>query len=172
MAKRNNPNMNQSNPAVGLSGDQPIRVAKEARADFSAQPQPADTADQSSRPANETLVDLTPAQRAAEAARVGLEDQSVDIGAMDSDTYDSMASGAPVTGGDPDAKQEQAKMVGEEAIGGTTPTPDQSNVDDVAAAAGINTQAEHPVKVFEEMQKRDQHRHELDPESKGPAASA
>jgi len=83
-----------------------------------------------------------------------------------------MAAGAPTTAGDPDAMTEQAKVVGEEAIGGTTPTPDQSNVDDIAASVGINTQAEHPVNVKHEMDRRDENRHELDPESKGPAASA
>jgi hypothetical protein len=122
-------------------------------------------------PANEARAEIAPEQLAAEAARVGLADQSLEIGASDTNS-DHMAAGAPTTGGDIDAKQEQAKVVGEEAIGGTTPTPDQSNVDDVAAAVGINTQAEHPVKVAEEMHKRDERRHELDPESKGPAASA
>ena len=83
-----------------------------------------------------------------------------------------MAAGKPTTLGDPDAMTEQAKVVGEEAIGGTTPTPDQSNVDDIAASAGINTQAEHPVEVRREMERRDADRFELKPESKGPAASA
>lgn len=116
--------------------------------------------------------DLPPGQSAIEAARVGQEDQSEAIGADVASKRDHMASGMPPTAGDPDALQDQAKVVGEEAIGGTTPTPDQDNVDEIAAAVGINTQAEHPVRVTREMHRRDEQRYELDPESKGPASSA
>jgi len=120
--------------------------------------------------------DTPPAQRppaaaAAEAVRTGREDQSRYVGAQPPNQQ-RMASGKPTTAGDPDALTEQAKVVGEEAIGGTTPTPDQANVDDIAEAVGINTQAEHPVNVKHEMERRDENRHELDPESKGPASSA
>jgi hypothetical protein len=115
-------------------------------------------------------VERAPGRAAAEAARVGLEDHSEDVGATTQS--DHMAAGGSTTANDPDALPGQAKVVGEEAVGGTTPTPDQSDVDAVATAAGVNTRPEHPVKVTEEMHKRDQHRHELDPESKGPAASA
>lgn len=117
-------------------------------------------------------VDLPPGQSAIEAARIGQEDQSEDVGATVAGHRDHMAAGQPTTAGDPDAMQGQAKVVGEEAIGGTTPTPDQDNMDEVAAAVGINTQAEHPVRVTREMQRRDEQRYELDSESKGPASSA
>ena len=130
-----------------------------------------DTAEQTARPANETLADRTDSQAATEALRVGLEDHSEAAGATLPSSQDHLASGQPTVANDPDALQYQAEVVGEEAVGGTTPTPDQSDVDAVAAAAGINTRPEHPVKVMEEMHKRDNHRHELDPESKGPAAS-
>jgi hypothetical protein len=116
--------------------------------------------------------DLPPGQSAIEAARIGQEDQSENVGANIAAKQDHMAAGMPPSAGDPDVMQEQAKVVGEEAIGGTTPTPDQDNVDEVAAAVGINTQAEHPVRVTREMQRRDEQRYELDPESKGPASSA
>jgi hypothetical protein len=131
-----------------------------------------DAATKTSRPANETLAGRSDAQAAAEAVRMGLEDRSQEAGASVGTNPNSMASGQPTVANDPDAMQYQAKVVGEEAIGGTTPTPDQSDVDAVAAAAGVKTRPEHPVKVVEEMRKRDEHRHELDPESKGPAASA
>ncbi|MGB3137985.1 MAG: DUF6335 family protein [Nodosilinea sp.] len=107
------------------------------------------------------------AQAAAEAARVGLEENSAMIGA-DVPNNTRMASGRPTTAGDPDAMTEQAKVVGEEAVGGTTPTPDQSNVDAIAAAAGIVTQPEQPVAVKDEMDRRDDQRFELDPDSKDP----
>lgn len=116
-------------------------------------------------------VQRPPAEAAAEAVRTGREDHSAQVGAQTPDNQ-HMAAGKPTTAGDPDAMTEQAKVVGEEAIGGTTPTPDQNNVDDIAEAVGINTKAEHPVKVVHEMERRDENRYELDPESKGPAASA
>ncbi|MDB9528952.1 DUF6335 family protein [Oscillatoria sp. CS-180] len=115
---------------------------------------------------------ISDAQLAVEAARVGLEDNSEMVGAHGATDEDPMAAGLPTTADDPDAMEEQAKVVGEEAIGGTTPTPDQSNVDDIATAVGINNKPEHPVDVFREMQRRDDQRHELDPSSKGPGASA
>jgi len=121
--------------------------------------------------ANTPPVQRPAADAAAEAVRTGREDQSAHVGAQTPDE-ERMATGEPTTVGDPDAMTEQAKVVGEEAVGGTTPTPDQSNVDDIAASAGINTKAEHPVNVKREMDRRDEHRYELDPESKGPAASA
>ena len=131
-----------------------------------------DSAEKTVRPANETLFNQSDAKAAAEAVRVGLKDYSSEAGAVVPADQDHMASGRSTVADDPGALQEQAKVVGEEAVGGTTPTPDQSNVDAVAAAAGVKTRPERPVKVYEEMRKRDQHRHELDPESKGPAASA
>ena len=131
-----------------------------------------DAADKAARPANETLAEQADAQMANEALRVGLEDHSEAAGATVPASQDRMASGQPTVANDPDALQGQAKVVGEEAVGGTTPTPDQSDVDAIAVAAGINTRPEHPVKVTEEMYKRDNYRYELDPESKGPAASA
>ncbi|MGB3309809.1 MAG: DUF6335 family protein [Nodosilinea sp.] len=115
------------------------------------------------------MTNLPPAQAAAEAARTGREDNSAMIGA-EVPTNNRIASGSPTTAGDPDAMIGQAKVVGEEAIGGTTPTPDQSNVDEIAAAAGIDTQAEEPVAVKNEMDRRDSQRFELDPDSKDPTS--
>lgn len=100
-----------------------------------------------------------------EALRVGLEDQSEMAGATVDAEHDHMAAGDPPTAGDPDAMSEQAKVVGEEAIGGTTPLPDQNVVDDVGDSVGVDVPLEHPVNVTRSMQKRDQHRWELDPES-------
>lgn len=119
-------------------------------------------------PTNEPVIHLPPAQGATEAARTGLEDQSEQIGAEVPD--DDMAAERSLTAGDPDASALQASTVGEEAIGGTTPTPDQNNVDDVATAVGLDTQPEHPVGVLREMQRRDDRRFELDPDSKDAAS--
>jgi hypothetical protein len=137
----------------------------------SAAPLPEEI-DKTPPPADEPIIDRPAQLRAEEAARLGRLDGSEIVGAEVAAHSDHMASGQPPTAGDPDVLSEQAKVVGEEAIGGTTPTPDQSNVDEIAAAAGIETQAEHPVGVTRDLHKRDEHRHELDPESKGPGASS
>lgn len=91
---------------------------------------------------------------------------------LSSDDDKKMAAGKPVTADDPDAMNEQAKVVGEEAVGGTTPTPDQSNVDDIGTAVGITPEPGQPLEVLDEMQSRDEQRFELDADSKGPGASA
>ncbi|MFQ4136613.1 DUF6335 family protein [Nodosilinea sp. PGN35] len=119
-------------------------------------------------PTDEPVIHLPSAQEATEAARTGLEDQSDRIGAEIPNS--DLASERSLTAGDPDASALQASTVGEEAIGGTTPTPEQNNVDDIAAAVGLDTQPEHPVAVIREMQHRDDQRFELDPDSKDAAS--
>lgn len=122
--------------------------------------------DQSDIPEDPAAVDQTPAERQAEAARIGAEDQSHQAGAAVPD-QDHMAAGGSVVAGDPDALSEQAKVVGEEAVGGTTPTPDQDVVDDIGDAVGVSMAPDRPVDVTEEMHARDEQRWELDPQSKG-----
>lgn len=118
-------------------------------------------------PSNEPVIHLPPSQAELEAMRVGQSSDSALSGAEV--TADSaMATGSPLTGGDPDAIAERAETVGEEAVGGTTPTPEQNDVDEIAGAAGISTKPEHPVGVLNEMERRDAQRFELDPESKDP----
>lgn len=107
----------------------------------------------------------TNAARMSEAVRQGLEDRSTEAGAVVDAASDRMASGAPTAGGDIDALGEQAKVVGEEAVGGTTPTPDQDNVDDIAESMGVEMAAGEPVEVTEEVLERDRQRWELNPRS-------
>jgi hypothetical protein len=70
------------------------------------------------------------------------------------------------TGGDRDSDRYQAKVVGEEAVGATTPTPGQNNVEDIAASAGVEFSDSEPIAVREELEERDRDRWELDPASK------
>ncbi|MBD2231283.1 DUF6335 family protein [Phormidium tenue] len=117
-------------------------------------------------PSNEPVIHLPPSQAEVEDARVGQSYDSAHLGAEV--TTDTMATTSPVTGGDPDADAGRAETVGEEAVGGTTPTPEQNDVDALADAVGISTQPEHPVGVLNEMNRRDDQRFELDPDSKDP----
>jgi hypothetical protein len=69
------------------------------------------------------------------------------------------------TGGDMDVDQYLARVVGEEAVGGTAPTPDQNVVEDLAISAGVQTPDRVPLHTSEMLEERDSHRWELDPES-------
>lgn len=100
-----------------------------------------------------------------EAIRMGLDDRNTSSSRVFSQVNEHMASGKPVAGGDVDAMSEQAKVVGEEAVGGTTPTPDQNEVDDITDSAGVSFAPDDPVKVVDEMHDRDRQRWELDPDS-------
>lgn len=69
-----------------------------------------------------------------------------------------------LTGGDVDAGWEYAD-IGEEAVGGSNPTPDQDRVDDLGEAVGVTYQDNEPLKFDEKLEKRDRARWELDPAS-------
>lgn len=70
-----------------------------------------------------------------------------------------------LTGGDRDVDPYLAEVVGEEAIGGTTPTPDQNVIEDLATSAGIETADREILHTSEILERRDARRWELDPES-------
>jgi hypothetical protein len=66
-----------------------------------------------------------------------------------------------LTGGDPDADWPRAASVGEEAVGGTVATPDQSNVDALGEALGVPRAPDEEVRTSGEiLEKRDRHRAE------------
>ena len=70
-----------------------------------------------------------------------------------------------VTGGDLDANFANAQFSGEETPTGSSPTPDQGGVEDVAASMGITYAADEELKVGEKERSRDKKRWELDPAS-------
>jgi hypothetical protein len=55
--------------------------------------------------------------------------------------------------------------VGEEMVGGTNPTPDQDQVDEIGRAAGLTYRDDEPLNTGERLEERDRHRWELNPES-------
>jgi hypothetical protein len=71
-------------------------------------------------------------------------------------------------GGDVDAEWEEVNTSGEEAVFGSNPTPDQSDVEANAHAMGIDFQDNEPLDILEKMEKRDRDRWELDEGSKEP----
>jgi hypothetical protein len=70
-----------------------------------------------------------------------------------------------LSGGDIDAKWQEADVSGEETVGGTTPTPDQDVVDELGQALGITYEDDEPLRTEEKLRERDRSRWELDPES-------
>lgn len=56
-------------------------------------------------------------------------------------------------------------MVGDQAIGGTAPTPDQDLVDEIGAAVGIEMDDRAFLRTTEILESRDDRRWELEPDS-------
>ena len=70
-----------------------------------------------------------------------------------------------ISGGDLDASWQTANVAGEEAVGGSAPTPDQDVVDDLGAAAGLTYKDEEPLNSDKKLLDRDRNRWELNPAS-------
>ena len=81
--------------------------------------------------------------------------------ARDTDTSVS----AELSGGDVDARWDQAESSGEETVGGSVSTPDQDIVDEIGKAIGITYEEGEPLRVGRKEEERDEHRWELDPAS-------
>ncbi|MFW6296673.1 MAG: DUF6335 family protein [Halothece sp.] len=75
------------------------------------------------------------------------------------------ASGSDASGGDINANVYQAKVVGDEAVGGLAPTPGQNITDNLQEAAGIPSVEKEPVQTKDKLDRRDDSRWELDPKS-------
>jgi hypothetical protein len=71
------------------------------------------------------------------------------------------ATSPRLTGGDLDADWPRAASVGEEAVGGTVATPDQSNVDALGEALGVPRAPDEEVRTSGEiLERRDRRRAE------------
>jgi uncharacterized protein DUF6335 len=70
-----------------------------------------------------------------------------------------------VTGGDLDANWANAQFSGDESAVSSSPTPDQSVVDDIGRAMGVTYNDGEELKAGEKERSRDEHRWELDPAS-------
>jgi hypothetical protein len=70
-----------------------------------------------------------------------------------------------LSGGDIDARWEDADGSGEESVAGSAPTPGQDNVGEIGEAMGVTYQENEELKVGEKERSRDKKRWELDPAS-------
>jgi hypothetical protein len=95
----------------------------------------------------------------------GVEDRDTGRARILDDVGEHTANDPIITGGDIDANLEQAEVSGEEAVGGTSPTPDQNNVDELAASVGTEVFDQEDRYATDELDQRDSRRWELDPKS-------
>jgi hypothetical protein len=70
-----------------------------------------------------------------------------------------------LSGGDIDARWEDAESGGDETVGGSTATPGRNDLDEIGAAMGVAYADGEVLRVGEKEAERDQHRWELDPAS-------
>ncbi|MBN3925738.1 DUF6335 family protein [Nostoc sp. NMS4] len=70
-----------------------------------------------------------------------------------------------LTGGDVDAYWQDADAVGDEAVGGSTSTPDKSVTEDLEAAVGLEMADSEFLHTNDILEDRDGDRWELDPKS-------
>jgi len=69
-------------------------------------------------------------------------------------------------GGDLDADWEDVNSSGSEAVGGDSPTPDQSMVEENAHAIGVNFEDNEELDFLDKIERRDRDRFELEQQSK------
>jgi len=69
-----------------------------------------------------------------------------------------------LSGGDVDADWARAD-IGDETVGGSSPTPDQDVVDELGEAVGLTYEDNEPLQSSEKVSERDRKRWELDPAS-------
>jgi hypothetical protein len=70
------------------------------------------------------------------------------------------------TGGDLDASWEDVNDSGSETVAGHNPTPDQSLVEENAAAIGVTYEDNEELEFIDKIEKRDRDRYELEEGSK------
>ena len=70
-----------------------------------------------------------------------------------------------LSGGDLDAQWDMAESSGDEAVAGSSSTPEQNDVEEFAGAIGIHYADDEELKVGEKEEERDRNRWELDPAS-------
>ena len=69
-------------------------------------------------------------------------------------------------GGDLDADWEDVNDAGSESIGGDSPTPDQSIVEENAKAVGVSFEDNEELDFLDKIERRDRDRYELEEQSK------
>ena len=77
----------------------------------------------------------------------------------------NQATDPTLSGGDVDARWEDAESGGDETVGGSTATPGQNVLDEIGEATGVTYGDTEELKTGEKQERRDKNRWELDPAS-------
>jgi len=80
--------------------------------------------------------------------------------------HNNTAASPADAGGDLDANWEDVNDAGSESIGGDSPTPDQSLVEENAKAMGVSFEDNEELDFLDKIEKRDRDRFELEEQSK------
>ena len=80
--------------------------------------------------------------------------------------WNNTAASPRDAGGDLDAAWEDVNDSGSETVAGDNPTPDQSLVEENAAAIGVTYEDNEELEIIEKIEKRDRDRFELEEGSK------
>jgi len=98
-----------------------------------------------------------------------IEPPQVDISAGSKQLADRLQNNPgtdpALSGGDIDARWEDAESGGDETVGGSTATPGRNDVDEIGKAMGVAYADGEELKIGEKEEGRDKHRWELDPAS-------
>lgn len=100
-----------------------------------------------------------------EIAEDGVRIRSVDDGDIMKARVEPIASTGELTGGDIYVDQYQAEVVGEEAVGGMTSTPDQNVTEYIEKSVGLEMDDRSFLRTNDILEQRDDRRWELDPMS-------
>ena len=99
--------------------------------------------------------------------RLGYQADGLYLG-LGIDEYGNFLNGTALTNGETDYIKNSngsAYSVGDEAPGGSSPTPDQTVVEDIGSALGVVYEDDEELTSEKKISDRDKHRWELDPES-------
>jgi Family of unknown function (DUF6335) len=109
------------------------------------------------RASSRTRVKTRPRRKAPAARRrVGGEDRGRTVELV-RDLVEQHETGPAASAGDLDADWQRAQSSGEEAVGGSVPTPDQDVVDDIGHALGVEQPMQAPLRSSGEiLEDRDQ----------------
>jgi hypothetical protein len=91
------------------------------------------------------------AAQAGKATRGGLPEPSGETGSLLREIRSHTETGPSLSAGDLDADWQRAWSSGEEAAGGSAPTPDQNMIDEIGRAFGVESGLDAPVRTSDEI---------------------
>jgi len=106
-------------------------------------------------------------QEVTESYGTGVHQQGMSAGGrtIEAQLNQHNATSPGLTGGDVDAYWEGANAVGDEAVGGTVATPDKNVTEELGKAVGLEMDDKQPLQTNDILDRRDDERWELDPQS-------